>query len=77
MADKKNDPLADGQKAQAEAVKAQEERDQIKPTPTQEEADKAKLGVLEGNFEAPKDTEEKAESATTSGSYKTRAAKAD
>lgn len=74
---KKEDPLAEGQRSQAEAVKAQEDKDKVVPTPTQEEADKAKLGVLKGGFEAPAEPEEKAETAEKSGSYKTRAAKAE
>lgn len=70
----KTDPIAEGQRLQAEAVKAQEEADKIQPTPTQEEADKAKLGLAQDGFAAP---EEKAETAEKPGSYKTRAAKAD
>jgi hypothetical protein len=74
MSKKDNDPLAEGQRIQAEAVKAQEEADKIQPTPTQEEADKAKLGKLdEDGFAVPTT---KAESADKPGTYKTRSADA-
>ncbi len=74
-----NDPIAEGRRIQAEAVAAQEERDQQQPTPTQDEADRAKLGLLgEEGFKSSGDTEEKAETAAKPGaSYTTRAAKAD
>ena len=75
MAKKDNDPLAEGREAQEAAVAAQEERDAIQPTPTQEEADKAKLGVLDGDFEAPADVK-KAEAADKPATYKTRSADA-
>lgn len=39
--------LEDGRKRQAEAVAAQEARDKLRPTPSQEENDRAKLGVLD------------------------------
>lgn len=76
---KRNDPIAEGQSLQAEAVKAQEDRDQIKPTPTQEEADKAKLGVLDGDFESPAGgaAATKAETAEKPATYKTRSASAE
>lgn len=66
MAADKNDPLAEGRKLQAEAVAAQEEADKQQPTPTQEEIDRARLGLADG---------EKAESAEKPGTYKTRDAK--
>jgi hypothetical protein len=76
---KKNDPIAEGQRLQAEAVAAQEERDKVKPTPTQEEADKAKLGVLEEEGFTPsgEPVEKVSAAEKPAASYSTRAAKAD
>jgi hypothetical protein len=77
---KTDDELTESQRLQAAAVAAQEARDAIQPTPTQEEADKAKLGKLEDGFAAPDEPAEltqKAESAEKPTTYKTRAAKAD
>ena len=68
-----NDPLAEGRRIQAEAVKAQEEADKQQPSPTQEEADRAKLGILD-EFKSSGEPEAPAKAAA---SYSTRNAKAD
>lgn len=39
--------LREAKERQAEAVRLQDERDQVTPTPTQEEADLIKLGALD------------------------------
>lgn len=66
------DPIEEGRRIQAEAVAAQEEADKVPPTPSQDENDKAKLGIL-----ADDDAEKKkSETADKPGSYKTRASDA-
>lgn len=67
------DPIAEGRRIQAEAVAAQEEADKTPPTPSQDENDKAKLGLLEDDAD---DKKAKSEAADKPGSYKTRASDA-
>lgn len=78
-----SDPVAEAQARQAEIVAEQEAAQSVQPTPTQEEADKAKLGVLDGDFVAPEDAtgddeapKAKAETAGKPGTYKTRSSSA-
>lgn len=74
---KKLDPIEEGRRVQAEAVAAQEATDKIRPTPSQEENDKAKLGLLADEDEDGTERRTKAEAAGKPGSYQTRQAKAD
>lgn len=71
-----NNALEEGRRLQAEAVAAQEERDQVQPTPSQDENDRAKLGevaeVAWASNEAKSETAEK-----PSAGYKTRSASAE
>ena len=69
---KKLDPIEEGRRIQAEAVAAQEEADKIPPTPSQEENDKAKLGLADDD-----DRKAKSETAGKTGSYRTRASEAE
>jgi hypothetical protein len=69
------DPIEEGRKLQAAAVAAQEEADKIPPTPSQEENDKAKLGIALDDD--GKDTVKKVGAAEKPATYQTRAAKAD
>lgn len=73
---KKNDPIEDARKRQAEIVAEQEEAQSVPPTPTQEEADRAKLGEKSKSVKTEV-SDEKAEEADKAGTYKTRASKAD
>lgn len=73
---KKDDPIADARKRQAEIVAEQEAVQSVAPTPSQDEADRAKLGLI-NEFNAPTETDEKSETASKPGSYKTRSSAAD
>lgn len=69
-----NNALEEGRRLQAEAVAAQEERDQVQPTPSQDENDRAKLGEVA----EVSGTETKSETAEKpSASYKTRSVSAE
>lgn len=70
---KANDALAESRKRQAEIVAEQEEAQSVTPTPTQEELDRAKLGLVDDEEEK----KTKAAQADKPAGYQTRAAKAD
>lgn len=72
-----HDPIEEGRRIQAAAVAAQEAADKHQPTPTQDEADRAKLGLID-EFEPSGDPVTKSETADKApAKYNTRAASAD
>jgi hypothetical protein len=73
---KKTDPVAEARERQAAAV-AQAEAAMAEPcTPTQDELDRAKLGIIAHDPE-PEPVTKAAEAAKPAGGYQTRATKAD